>query len=434
MTDVFRCSDNSYCHRIYDGNDCCRYRGGSRIQCPSNLPVMCQSMTCSGMNCCASQHCNGALGGVRPPYSPSCGGGNNVAFNAGNAGGNVAERNVAEIPESPKLGDMSLHFGSAPMANVPEMTPSLGTAASGQMGCCYTMGYGAMMVPCCQKPVPQHGNKDMISAAQCPTASRVGGKTEFAAGVGCTALMAAGWDVTKAQQAVTTGASQRSADLAAITGLANALTTHLTLDAEKKSRVQDLLKQIMTILMRDDSVGGMDTASTLPSPANRGGDIPNLGAWWRPGDDDFALKGAGEALGDTFGDVKDAVSSGAAAAWDAGKGAAGWVGENAGNAAGAVGDAVGSAVGAAGDAVDDAKDWMTGEGEEDDDAEGAEAASEGSVEQTKATAAQPAKHSKPATTTQPADASKPAESTLPAAAKPADSEASESAQPPVEGM
>merc|ERR1719410_106875 len=73
LEDTFRCSDNSLCNGRRDGWDCCKKgRGGNRIQCPSNLPVMCQAKTCSGMNCCASQHCGGDLGRERVDYSENC--------------------------------------------------------------------------------------------------------------------------------------------------------------------------------------------------------------------------------------------------------------------------------------------------------------------------------------------------------------------------
>jgi len=73
-------------------------------------------------------------------------------------------------------------------------------AESSPEGCCYTLGFGAMMVPCCQVPVLElHGRKgeagynDTVPKKDCPDEKRIGGATKFEAGIGCRQLEKQGW-------------------------------------------------------------------------------------------------------------------------------------------------------------------------------------------------------------------------------------------------
>merc|ERR1719323_1711483 len=55
-------------------------------------------------------------------------------------------------------------------------------------GCCYNLGYGAMMVECCQSPAGEHDEDWMMSESMCDTESRLGGATKFESGVACSEL------------------------------------------------------------------------------------------------------------------------------------------------------------------------------------------------------------------------------------------------------
>merc|ERR1719281_2395808 len=54
------------------------------------------------------------------------------------------------------------------------------------MGCCYDVGYGSMMVECCQNMSAVHEEgKMMVAESMCATEKRRGGETRFEAGKGC---------------------------------------------------------------------------------------------------------------------------------------------------------------------------------------------------------------------------------------------------------
>jgi len=46
-------------------------------------------------------------------------------------------------------------------------------------GCCYEMGYGARMMPCCQEPHENQPANDMMAMSECPVEDRMGGSTMF---------------------------------------------------------------------------------------------------------------------------------------------------------------------------------------------------------------------------------------------------------------
>jgi len=59
------------CNFNFDGANCCQRHGGRR-RCPTNLPVMCASQSCSGDHCCSPNRsrCNNH-GGVRGCSGPA---------------------------------------------------------------------------------------------------------------------------------------------------------------------------------------------------------------------------------------------------------------------------------------------------------------------------------------------------------------------------
>merc|ERR1719378_1238701 len=55
------------------------------------------------------------------------------------------------------------------------------------LGCCYDIGFGSRMIPCCRKPHPVGDHKDgTMTKAECPTNEfRIGGETRFKIGTSC---------------------------------------------------------------------------------------------------------------------------------------------------------------------------------------------------------------------------------------------------------
>jgi len=66
-----------------------------------------------------------------------------------------------------------------------------------QSGCCYNIGYGSMMKPCCQNPHDSmlDATDGMITRSECPEGSRMGGATKFVEGMTCEEFENAGWTV-----------------------------------------------------------------------------------------------------------------------------------------------------------------------------------------------------------------------------------------------
>jgi hypothetical protein len=61
-----RCNDGTYCNVLTAGWRCCEVRGG-RLACPPERPLMCNSRTCDGDNCCDTRAgACASLGGVVP--------------------------------------------------------------------------------------------------------------------------------------------------------------------------------------------------------------------------------------------------------------------------------------------------------------------------------------------------------------------------------
>jgi len=63
-----------------------------------------------------------------------------------------------------------------------------------EMGCCYNMGFGSMMKPCCQNAHDMQPANDMLGKSQCPEEGRMGGATKFEEGVTCEQFEALGWE------------------------------------------------------------------------------------------------------------------------------------------------------------------------------------------------------------------------------------------------
>lgn len=72
---------------------------------------------------------------------------------------------------------------------------SMSTDKKVEMGCCFDMGFGAMMKPCCHGPHEVMDGKDMVGFSQCPVEERkMGGKTMFEKGTTCDDLEANEWN------------------------------------------------------------------------------------------------------------------------------------------------------------------------------------------------------------------------------------------------
>jgi len=72
-----------------------------------------------------------------------------------------------------------------------------------KQGCCYSMGFGAMMKPCCQAPHQDQPENGMLGESACPTGDLMGGAVRFEEGVTCEEFEGANWGVEPEVEAFT---------------------------------------------------------------------------------------------------------------------------------------------------------------------------------------------------------------------------------------
>merc|ERR1719474_481525 len=64
-----------------------------------------------------------------------------------------------------------------------------------KQGCCYRLGFGAMMKPCCQSPHDNQPANGMLGESSCPVGNLRGGATRFEEGVTCEEFEGQNWGV-----------------------------------------------------------------------------------------------------------------------------------------------------------------------------------------------------------------------------------------------
>lgn len=75
-----------------------------------------------------------------------------------------------------------------------EVMNNMSTEKKEEQGCCYNMGFGAMMKPCCHAKHENMKEEDMIGFSMCPVEDkRMGGETRFETGATCSGLEAKKW-------------------------------------------------------------------------------------------------------------------------------------------------------------------------------------------------------------------------------------------------
>merc|ERR1719495_2721318 len=72
-----------------------------------------------------------------------------------------------------------------------------------ESGCCYNVGFGAMMMECCQIAHDSQPENGLLGASDCPVGDRLGGATKFQGGLTCEEFESMEWTMEEPRQAAT---------------------------------------------------------------------------------------------------------------------------------------------------------------------------------------------------------------------------------------